>query len=140
MIMAKGNLFRFVLGALCSVALMIAAGMQVSAKEDDNFFTHIHTDKAMANVTVSPGRAGPVDITIQLETMDETPLKVKAVSVTLSSTKAGVKAQTIPATKTGDSEWHVKTSLPVQGRWMLGLGILISDTDKVDVEAPILVK
>ena len=86
------------------------------------------------------GVAGPVNITIQLETVDERPLQAKAVSVRLSSTKAGVKAQTIPATKTGDNEWQVQTSLPVQGRWMLGLGILISDTDKVDVEAPILVK
>jgi len=28
----------------------------------------------------------------------------------------------------------------VRGRWTLGLGILISGTDKVDVAAPILVK
>ena len=140
MIMAKGNLSRYVLGVLRSASLVVAVGTPVIAKPDDNFFTHLHTDKGMANVTVSPGRAGPVDITIQLETVDELPLQAKAVSVTLSSTKAGGKAQVIRATKTGDSEWHVKTSLPVQGRWMLGLGILISDTDKVDVEAPILVK
>lgn len=139
-ILAKGRQSGYVLGAFCSVALMFAAGGQTSAKEDDSFFTHIHTDKAMANVTVSPGRAGPVDIAVQLETTDERPLKVKAVSVRLSNTQTGVKLRTIAATKTGDSEWHVQTSLPAQGRWMLGLGILISDTDKVDVEAPILVK
>jgi hypothetical protein len=137
--MAKDHFSRTMLGALCFVSL-IAAATQVTAEEDDNFFTHLHTDKAMANVTVSPGRAGPVNITIQLETVDEHPLQAKAVSVRLSSAKAGVKAQTITATKTSDSEWHVQTSLPVQGRWMLGLGILISDADKVDVEAPILVK
>jgi len=138
-IMADHRFFRTLLGALCFVSL-IAAATQVAANEDDNFFTHLHTEKAMANVTVSPGRAGPVNITIRLETVDEHPLQAKAVSVRLSSTKAGAKAQTIPATKTGDSEWRVQTSLPVGGRWMLGLGILISDTDKVDVEAPILVK
>jgi hypothetical protein len=137
---AKGHLSRLALGTLCFASLMVAAGMLVSASEDDNFFTHLHTDKVMANVTVSPGRAGPVDITIQLETMDERPLQAKAVSVKLSSTKAGVKTQIILATKTGNSGWHVKTSLPVQGRWMLGLGILISDTDMVDVEAPIMIK
>ena len=136
----NATLSRLVLGVLCFLSLVVASGMQLSAKEDDKFFTHIHTDKAMANVTVSPGRAGPVDIAIQLETMDELPLQAKAVSVTLSSAKAGVKAQTIRAMKTGDSEWHVKTSLPVQGCWTLGLGILISGTDKVDVEAPIVVK
>jgi len=138
--MAKRILSRLVFGALCSVSLVVAVAMQASAREDENFFTHLHTDKAMANVTVSPGRAGPVNITIQLETVDERPLQAKAVSVTLSSTKAGAKRQTIPATKTGESEWQVKTSLPMRGRWMLGLGILISETDKVDVEAPILVK
>jgi len=137
--MAKDHFLRDVLGAVCLVSL-IAAGTRVAASEDENFFTHLHTGKAMANVTVSPGVAGPVNITIRLETVDERPLQAKAVSVRLSSTKTGVKAQTIPATKTGDNEWQVQTSLPVQGRWMLGLGILISDTDKVDVEAPILVK
>jgi len=139
-IIVKGYLSRRVLGVLCSVSLVIAAGMQVSAKEDENFFTHIDTDKAMANVTVSPARAGPVDITIELQTVDERPLKAEAVSVTLSSAKAGVKAQTIRATKANESEWHVRTSLPVRGRRTLGLGILISDTDKVEVAAPILVK
>jgi len=137
--MAKDHFARCVLGAVCFASL-IAAGTPAAANEDENFFTHLHTGKAMANVTVSPGVAGPVKITIQLETVDERPLQAKAVSVRLSSTKTGAKAQTIAATKTGDHEWQVQTSLPVQGRWMLGLGILISDTDKVDVEAPILVK
>src|ERR1700719_1026292 len=138
--MAKRILSRLAFGALCSVSLVVAVAMQASAREDDNFFTHLHTDKAMANVTVSPGRAGPINITIQLETVDERPLQAKAVSVTLSSTKAGAKPQTIPAAKTGESEWQVKTALPMRGRWMLGPGILISETHKVDVEAPILVK
>jgi hypothetical protein len=31
-------------------------------------------------------------------------------------------------------------STPVPGRWMLGLGIVISDSDKVSIEAPILIK
>jgi copper transport protein len=139
-IVAKRKLSRRVYGALCSLWLVLAVAMPVAAGEDGNFFTHLHTDKAMANVTVSPAHAGPVDITIQLETVDERPLQASAVSVTLSSAKAGVKAQTIRATKTNESEWHVKTSLPVRGRWTLGLGILISDTDRIDVAAPILVK
>jgi copper transport protein len=138
--MTKANLSRAVFGALCYASSVFAAPTPVSAREDESFFTHIHTDKAMANVTVSPGRAGPVDITIQLQTVDELPLQAEAVSVTLSSAKSGAKAQAIRATKTGESEWHVRTSLPVGGRWTLGLGILISDADQVDVEAPILVK
>ncbi|HLJ00075.1 MAG TPA: FixH family protein [Bradyrhizobium sp.] len=136
--MAKGNRFRLAFSALGSIWILVAAGMPVSAGE--SFFTHIHAEKAMANVTVSPGRTGPTEITIELETADEHPLKAKAVSVTLTSAKAGIKVQTIAATKTKESEWHVKASLPVRGRWMLRLGVLISDIEKVDVEAPILVK
>jgi hypothetical protein len=40
----------------------------------------------MANITVSPGRAGPVEITIQLEDGDERPLATaQGVSVTLAN-------------------------------------------------------
>ena len=61
----------------------LAAEPAPAASDSDSFFTHLHTEKAMANVTISPGRAGPVDIIIQLETVDELPLTAKAVSVTL---------------------------------------------------------
>jgi copper(I)-binding protein len=107
---------------------------------DESFFTHIHTEKAMANVTVSPGRAGPVVIAIQLETTDELPLIAKAVSVTLTNLEAGVEARTSQAEFDRDDQWRVKMSTPVPGRWMLGLRIVISDSDKVSVEAPILIK
>jgi copper(I)-binding protein len=106
----------------------------------ESFFTHIHTTKAMANVTVSPGHAGPVAITIQLETTDELPLIAKAVSVTLTNVQAGVEARTSQAQRGHDDQWRVKMSTPVPGRWMLGLGIVISDSDRVGVEAPILIK
>ena len=112
----------------------------VAATDDESFFTHLHTEKAMANVTVSPGRAGPVDITIQLETVEELPLSAKAVSVTLSNQQLGIGRQTLQATRTSDGQWRVKASMRAPGRWMLGLGISISDTDKVEIEAPILIR
>jgi copper(I)-binding protein len=117
-----------------------ALAATVTESADENFFTHIHAEKAMANVTVSPGRAGPVLIMIQLETTDERPLIAKAVSVTLTNLPAGVEAKTSQAERGGDDQWRVKMSTPVPGRWMLGLGIVISDSDKVSIEAPILIK
>jgi copper transport protein len=117
----------------------LVAGSTAAVAADDDFFTHLHTDKAMANVTVSPGRAGPVDISIQLETVDERPLAAKAVSVTLSSPKAGSGRQTVEATRITDDRWQAKTQLPQSGRWMLGLGISVSDGDKISIEAPILI-
>lgn len=110
------------------------------ALDNESFFTHLHTERAMANVTVSPGRAGPVEIAIQLETTDELPLKALGLSVTLSNPQAGIEPFTAEAERLGDSDWRIKMSAPVAGRWTLGLGILISDFDKVNVEAPILIR
>jgi copper transport protein len=125
-------------GFLGVLLLMGLAGP--AAAGDDDFFTHLHTEKAMANVTVSPGRAGPVDITIQLETMEEKPLSAKAVSVTLTDVQTGRRLPTVEATRTGEADWQVRIAMLTAGNWMLGLGIAITDADKVTVESPIPIK
>jgi hypothetical protein len=115
--------------------------LPVHARSDDeSFFTHLHTEKAMANVTTLPGRAGPVDIMIQLETTDERPLTARALSVTLTNTESGIAPQTAQALPTGDDQWLVKMSAPVAGRWMLALGITLLDLDQVNVESPVLIR
>ena len=86
-----------------------------SQSGDDGFFTHLHTEKAMANVTVLPARVGPVDIAIQLETTDETPLTAQALFVTLTNAKSGIAPQTAVAERTSDDWWLVKMSAPVGG-------------------------
>ena len=127
--------------ALAMAALLsVAATPLAAATDDDSFFTHLHTEKAMANVTVSPGRAGPVEIAIQLETTDETPLAARAVSVTLVDTQSGRKLAPVEASRDGEDSWHVKVAQLTPGRWMLGLGISISEADHVNVESPILIK
>jgi copper transport protein len=107
---------------------------------NDDFFTHLHAEKVMANVAVSPGHRGPVAITIELETPDERPLAATALSVTLSSPDLGVEPATAQAQRLSDGQWRVTMMAPVAGRWTLGLGILISDFDRITVEAPILIK
>ena len=89
---------------------------------EGDFFTHLHSDKAMANVTVSPARAGPVEIAIQLETVQEKPLSAKAVTVTLTNPRSKAKSLTVEAERRGEDNWLAKVTLPAAGRWMLGLG------------------
>jgi hypothetical protein len=110
------------------------------AVSDDSFFTHLHTEKAMANVTVSPARVGPGELTIQLETVEELPLTAKAVSVTLTDMQSGRALQRVVAARQDDAQWLAKVSVPTAGRWMLALGIAITESDKVDIEAPIVIK
>ena len=126
--------------ATAGLRFLSAAPPAFADSDGDSFFTHIHTEKAMANVTIAPGRAGPIAITIQLETVDERPLAATAVSVTLSNPEIGIEPAVAEARRGGDDQWRVTMAAPVAGRWTLGLGIRISANDKVSVEAPILVK
>lgn len=132
-------------GALAPDAPAIAqevkvAAVPVAAGDDESFFTHLHAEKAMANVTVSPGRAGPVEIAIQLESADELPLTAKAVTVTLGNSENGVAPVTAQAEQVSNDQWRVRMSAPVAGRWSLGLGITISASDTVNVVSPILIR
>jgi len=79
-------------------------------------------------------------LTIQLETVEELPLKAKAVSVRLTDMQTGTALKAIEAARRGDDQWSAAVSMPAAGRWMLALAIAISDNDKVDIEAPIIIK
>jgi copper transport protein len=144
----RGTPTAFAIGALLSslTAMAIAVGfagiaaVHAAEASDDSFFTRLHTARAMANVTILPGRVGPVDISIQLETADEAPLSASAVSVTLTDEASGVAPQTAQAVRTADDQWLVRMSAPRAGRWMLGLGITLPDLERVDVESPVLIR
>ena len=106
----------------------------------DSFFTHLHSEKVMADVTVFPGIAGPVAITVQLETPDERPLAATAVSITLSRPDTGIDSVTTHAQPTRDGRWRATMLAPIAGRWTLGLDILTADSDRISIAAPILIK
>jgi copper(I)-binding protein len=112
----------------------------VAQIDDDDFFTHLHTEKAMANVTVSPGRSGPLAVTIQLETTDEQALTAMAVSVTLTNPQKGEPPIVANAQRMSDDQWRATMSVPSGGRWQLGLNIKLSEADQVAVESPILLR
>jgi copper transport protein len=107
---------------------------------NDDFFTHVHAERAMADVTLSPGHAGPIRIAVQLRTPDERLLNAKGLTVTLSNPEAGIEPATAEAQPAGEGQWQVAMAAPVPGRWTLRLDILISDFDSLSVEAPVLIK
>ena len=111
-----------------------------AAGGDESFFAHLHAEKAMVNVTISPDRAGPVEIAIQLEDADELPLTATALTVTLGNSESGIAPVTANAEQVGNDRWRVRMSAPVAGRWSLGLGITISASDTVSVVSPILIR
>lgn len=72
-----------------------ASPLNITAADDadEPFFTHFCDRKAMANITVSPGHAGPVEIAVQLEDGDERPLATAqgVTTVTLANPDKGVR-------------------------------------------------
>ncbi|PZR89164.1 MAG: copper resistance protein CopC [Stutzerimonas stutzeri] len=89
---------------------------------------HIHTDKAMADISVTPGRTGPVTITVSLLDGQFGSLAAKELRLALSRPEAGIEPIERRAIKQADGSWQVgDLTLPVAGRWTIELEILVSD-------------
>jgi copper transport protein len=89
---------------------------------------HIHTEKAMADISVTPGRTGPVTITVSLLDGEFGPLAAKELRLALSQPEAGIEPIERQAIKQADGNWQVSDlTLPIAGRWTIELEILVSD-------------
>ncbi|MBR0829395.1 CopD family protein [Bradyrhizobium manausense] len=96
---------------------------------------HIHTDKAMFQVLVTPGKAGTDDFVLQLMTGDAAPLAAKEVTLTLSLPERGIEPMERDAELGADGYWHVrKVELPFAGRWHIRIDALVTDFEKVTLE------
>jgi copper(I)-binding protein len=110
------------------------------ASSDEPFFTHICGTRVMANVTVSPGRSGPIEVLVQIEDADEKPLAVDALSVTLSNPDKDIAPVTAAAERVAADSWRVRLTAAASGKWSLALGIDLAKDDRVDIAAPILIE
>ena len=128
---------------LCAAFVVLMAALPLAltapAPAQDDFFIHLHDQRAMANVTISAVHGGAVEISIQLETVEELPLKAEAVSVTLGNPDKGVAPVTTHATRTADDQWSVKMAASEAGRWNLGVRITLAPATVVDIASPILI-
>ena len=75
----------------------------------------------------------------RFETVEELPLKVDAVSVTLGNPDKGVAPVTAQALRTADDQWSVKMAASKAGRWNLGIGITLTPATIVNIASPILI-
>ena len=96
---------------------------------------HIHTDAAMFQVLVSPGKVGPNDFVLQLMTGDAALLPAKEATLILSLPERSVEPMERRATLGPDGYWHVRgVTLPLSGRWRMRIEALVSDFKKVTLE------
>lgn len=105
-------------------ALAIAATQPVSI--------HIHADKAMAEIAVTPGRAGPVEVSAIILAPDFTAITPKEVIFVLSNPQAGIEPMRRKAILQADGVWRAAdVVVPIAGQWRLRVDILVSDFELV---------
>jgi copper transport protein len=96
---------------------------------------HIHTEHAMFQVLVSPGRVGTDDFVLQLMNGDASPLVAKEATLVLSLPERDIEPLERAAQLGADGYWHVRdVPLPYPGRWHIRIEALVTDFEKVALE------
>jgi copper transport protein len=102
---------------------------------------HIHTETAMFQVLISPGKVGSDDFVLQLMTGDGSQLTAKEATLTLSLPERGIEPIERNASLGPDGYWHVRgVPLPQPGRWHMQIEALVTDFEKVTLEDDFEVK
>jgi copper transport protein len=102
---------------------------------------HIHAQKAMADIAVTPGRAGAVTVSAAIMTGDFGALDAREVTFVFANPTAGIEAFERRAEKPGDGTWRAEgVILPLPGRWTLRIDILINDFEMTSIEGEIEIR
>lgn len=119
---------------------MVPSVAEKAVSTSEPFFTRIYGPRVMADVTVTPGRHGPVEVVVQLQDGDERPLSIDALSVTLSNPDQGIAPVSAQAERVGADKWRVRVMAAAAGKWSLSLGIDVKRDDRIDIAAPIVIE
>jgi copper transport protein len=96
---------------------------------------HIHTEKAMFQVLVSPGKVGVDHFVLQLMNGDGTLLVAKEATLTLSLPERGIEPFERKAVLGADGYWSVRgVAIPFAGRWHMRIDALVTDFEKITLE------
>ena len=96
---------------------------------------HIHTEDAMFQVLVSPGRVGTDSFVLQLMQGDASPLVAKEATLILSLPERGIEPIERAATLGSDGYWHVRNvPIPYPGHWHMRIEALVTDFKKIALE------
>jgi copper transport protein len=102
---------------------------------------HIHTDAAMFQVLVSPGKVGANDFVLQLMTGDAALLPAKEATLILSLPERGIEPMERRAVLGPDGYWHVRgVPLPLAGRWHMQIDALVTDFQKISLQDDLQVR
>lgn len=81
----------------------------------------------MADLSLLPGRAGPVTAEATLFTIDYGPIAPKSVTFVFEQTTSGIGPIRRTAENSGDGVWRAAATLPVPGAWAVQVEVLVDD-------------
>lgn len=146
--LTRNSLIETGLG-LCVVVFVGALGtMQPTAHvhvgppniPDDAAFTHIHTEQAMADVTIDPGRAGPANVTIRVLREDLTQYPAQSVQLALDPPTGKPQQVARTAAHMPDGSWQVNAiGLAQGGIWTVRVIITGEHGEPIVLDAPIVI-
>ena len=115
-------------------------GPASTAPPEDNAFVHIHGAQAMADVTIAPGRAGMVRITLRLSREDFAPVETRRVVLTLSQPgRDDLNLPVRPGPEPG--EWRAgPTTLPAGGIWTVKINVTLASGTAELLDGPIVLE
>lgn len=93
---------------------------------DAPVYAHAMDAQTMAMISISPGKAGPVIIDIEITAEDGTPRAAQSVAMTLSSPALGIEPIKRPAVQT-EAGWRIPDlTIPLAGTWQLEIDVRAS--------------
>lgn len=95
---------------------------------------HIHSERAMFQVLISPGTVGSDGFVLQLMSGDGNLLRVRETTLYLSLPERGLEPLERKAVLGADGYWHVPdVPIPYPGRWHVRIDAL-TDFQKITLE------
>ncbi|QRM27879.1 copper resistance CopC/CopD family protein [Microvirga sp. VF16] len=146
-IAAEGVLVLLILGLVAGwrftppprATVPIPASPSIAAPEPIS--AHFHTSKAMAQITLDPGRAGRTTMLIKLVSASGAPLNPKDVVIAFSNPSSGIEPFERHGVRMDGGTWHVDDLVvPIPGQWLVRVDALVSDFDKIMLEGMIEVR
>ena len=118
-------------GRVLTAVVTLATLPQVTAAP---LAIHIHSERAMFQVLISPGAVGTDDFVLQLMSGEGNLLQVKQATLALSLPERGIEPVERKASLGADGYWHVgDVPIPYPGRWHLRVDA-VTDFTKITLE------
>jgi hypothetical protein len=106
----------------------------------DATFVHIHSEEAMADVTIDPGRAGPVSARIRVVYKDSSKFPTRKIQFALDPPAPGPQPVDRAAVRQVDGTWKVDgIALGQPGNWTVRVIVTADDGKKIVLDAPIVI-